>query len=328
MDYTTGAVKLLDEHVGIPYTDSNAGDPYHQFDLYVPRAVASDKGRKPLICFIHGGAWRSEDRADHAILGRRLTANTGFPVAIPNYRLTTPTSPLRHPAHAEDILAFLEFLMTWRGPSSSATTASPPYDSRRLYLIGHSCSAHMLTSIFLAPPSTLAPVVPSPPPSPPPHGLPDLPPSPLPTPATLAPSPALLAATRALVLSEGLYDLDLLLRTYPAYKSWFVAPAFGRLRSYAPWNPAGYGQREGGGAARWLILHSTGDTLVDRPQSEAIWTRLRELYGEEGAATDGKMRMVERNWDEITEEHNDALAQETYPRIVGQFILDDVQTRG
>lgn len=30
-------------------------DPFRQFDLYTPQ----DSHQKPLICFIHGGAWRS-----------------------------------------------------------------------------------------------------------------------------------------------------------------------------------------------------------------------------------------------------------------------------
>ncbi|KAI0950519.1 hypothetical protein AcV7_008959 [Taiwanofungus camphoratus] len=307
----------LVEHLDIPYLPSQPRDPLREFDLYVPalpHTHSRDQHKPPLICFVHGGAWRSEDKADHATLARRLAAHTRCPVALPNYRLTTPATPLRHPAHAADTLAFLHFLLDWSGPTSPV--AGPPYDPAQLYLVGHSCSAHMLTSIFLAPdprPGSGS-------------GSDSDPDSPAPdAPDALAPSARLLAATRALVFSEGLYDLDRLLHTYPAYKSWFVAPAFGRRRSYAPWNTAAYSRRAGAGHVRWLVLHSRGDTLVDVAQSEAIWGRLREVYGGDGQEGEGP-RKVERNW-ELTEEHNEMLAGEVYPRIVGDFVLADIALR-
>lgn len=265
----------------------------------------------------------SEDKAEHAALARRLAAHTGFPVAVPNYRLTTSTTPLRHPAHAEDVLAFLHFILTWSGPHTSAST--PPYDPTWLYLIGHSCSAHMLTSIYLQPPEPAldaSPALPSP--SAATSRAPSPPPAPIPTSETLSPSAALLAATRALIMSEGLYDLDALLATYPAYKTWFVAPAFGRLRSYAPWNTASYLLRPGGEHLRWFILHSRGDTLVNQEQSERIWRRLSELYGQDSQTIDVDTH-VHREWGVLTEEHNDMLAGEVYPQLVGDYILANSQ---
>lgn len=58
--------------------DSN----YKQLDLYIPPGA---NRQTPLLVFIHGGAWRSEDKADHAVLAKGL-ANRGFPVATTNYR--------------------------------------------------------------------------------------------------------------------------------------------------------------------------------------------------------------------------------------------------
>ncbi|CCM06224.1 uncharacterized protein FIBRA_08470 [Fibroporia radiculosa] len=330
---TSPAVEMLidfEELLAVPYVSQPtvAHNPLHQFDLYVPKSPSTTTQAPPLICFVHGGAWRSEDKAQHAQLARRLAAHTRFPVAIPNYRLSTPATPLRHPAHAEDLLAFLHFVLTWSGPPSSPC----PYDPTQLYLLGHSCSAHMLTSIFLQPPESISD--PSPSPSPPSSpaasdpSSPPLPPSPIPTPAALSPSPALLASTRALVLSEGLYDFDTLLRAFPAYKSWFIAPTFGRLRSYTPWNTASYRPRPGGAHLRWLVLHSRGDTLVHPEQSALIWRHLKELYAEPQDGDErGTARMVCRDWDTLTEEHNDTLAGEVYPRLVADFVRDDVAWR-
>lgn len=237
----------------------------------------------------------SEDKTHHVGLARRIADATGCAVAVPNYRLTTPASPLQHPAHTEDLLAFLTFLLTWPGPLATG----PPYDPARLYLIGHSCSAHMLSSIFLAPPDPAA--FPS-----------------------LVPSPSLIAATRAIMVSEGIYDIDLLLRSFPAYNSWFIADAFGTRSEYAPFNVAAYSLRPGAEHIRWLVLHSRADTLVDPPQSESIYAHLCALLWDQGGLGPPP---VDRNWDELDEEHNDMLKGETYPRIIAQFVLDDDKAR-
>ncbi|EMD38427.1 hypothetical protein CERSUDRAFT_48501 [Gelatoporia subvermispora B] len=282
----------MQEHLDISYAPSNPPSRFHQFDLYVPSHESPDPGtRPPLICFVHGGAWRSEDKADHAALARRLAAHTRFPVAVPNYRLTTSDSPTQHPAHAEDALAFLEFLLTWEGPDGQR-----PYDARRLYPLGHSCSAHMLNSILLAPATDDASF------------------------PSLTPSPALLSATQAVVMSEGIYDLDLLLHSFPGYKAWFIANSFGERESYPQFDTTAYTLRTGSDHIRWLIIHSDGDTLVDRVQSERMYARLTELSsGREGA--------VQRNLDELKEQHNDLLKGEVYPRIVAGFLLDDIRSR-
>jgi hypothetical protein len=48
---TTDVEVFLD----IPYT--NDTDPMHTFDLFVPQRTSETPA--PLICFVHGGAWRS-----------------------------------------------------------------------------------------------------------------------------------------------------------------------------------------------------------------------------------------------------------------------------
>ncbi len=145
-----------------------------------------------------------EDKSHHAELAIRLVSVTGCPVAVPNYRLTppspTPETQLHHPAHAEDILASLEFLI---GPSSPVFDIYAKNVSLDFYLIGHSCSAHMLTTIFLDS-SRVTP--------------------------TLTPSPTLLAGVKAITMSEGIYDIDLLIKNFPAYERGgfgFIVNTFG-----------------------------------------------------------------------------------------------------
>lgn len=137
----------------------------------------------------------------------------------------------------------------------------------------------------------------------------------------LIPSPRLISSVRGFILSEGIYDLDLLLRSFPAYKDWFVAAAFGERDSYAavntirgvirkPPQPLSTSTVKEEDKAKWFVIHSTGDTLVDVLQSHGIAENLR------GQGTD-----VELNDSEVTEEHNDLLRGEVYPNIVAKFVL-------
>ncbi|TCD64443.1 hypothetical protein EIP91_004088 [Steccherinum ochraceum] len=231
----------------------------------------------------------SEDKSNHADLARRLVQRTHRAVIVPNYRLTRSDDPPpllqhQHPAHAHDVLTFLHFLLTWPGPSGD----DAPFDASNVYLIGHSCSAHMLASIFLDSPS---------------FGR------------VLQPSPALLRATKGFVFSEGIYDLDLLCQNFSDYKAWFVANAFGDKPSYEECNVASYTLREGGEHAKWLIVHNKGDALVDVAQSEVFHGHLATLLeGKEGTAVlDMEAVYVENG-------HNEVLLQSAYIDLVGKFI--------
>ncbi|TFK42675.1 Alpha/Beta hydrolase protein [Crucibulum laeve] len=279
----------MEEIRDIPYVQSPHREPLREFDLYLPSLSGSQHQHvPPLICFVHGGAWRSEDKKDHSDLARKLVSFTNYAVAVPNYRLSQgPENAIRHPAHAEDILSFLNFLMTWIGPSSHP----PVYDSRSLILMGHSCSAHMLSSVFLDSSSKFP---------------------------SLQPTLTLLRAVKAIIMSEGIYDIDLLLSRFPDYRDWFIEGAFGKWDSYATF-AAIYPLRNSD--IHWLIIHSKGDTLVDLSQSMAIYNHLRQQYA---AKSDTH---VSSNTDSLEEDHNDILNGDEFVKIVGDFVLHlDVET--
>ncbi|PIL24122.1 hypothetical protein GSI_13874 [Ganoderma sinense ZZ0214-1] len=264
-------------------------DALHTFDFY---PAPSSAHTAPLLVFVHGGAWRSEDKSQHADLAHTLVRLTGISVVVPDYRLTTPQTPIRHPAHASDILRFLHFLITWRGPAASDLPPS------RLYLLGHSCSAHMLASTLLA--------------------------SPFPE---LTPSQDVLQAVRGVVISEGIYDIDILLRSFPGYREWFIANTFGDLSGYPDVNVASYPSRAGGEHIRWLVLHSSGDVLVDQLQSEIMFAHLSSIadIGATAVELSGSESVprVSKNFDELHEGHNELLRGEIYPRLVADFIATD-----
>jgi len=239
-----------------------------QFDLYIPQK--SHPTRKPLICFVHGGAWRSEDKLDHAQLAHNLVIATSFPVAVPNYRLSTDHPVFLHPAHAQDILQFLNYTLSH---------PSPVFDSGNLILIGHSCSAHMLSSIFLDS-SAITP--------------------------SLSPSPELLHSVKAIIMSEGIYDLDTLIANFPNYREWFIQPAFGISESYPQFSVLKYPARS---QFSWLLLHSKGDTFVDQIQTDTMYDHLSQIFPHK----------VSRNVDDLVEQHDDILRGDRYIELISQF---------
>jgi hypothetical protein len=232
----------------------------------------------------------SEDKADHKELARKLALSTGFAVAIPNYRLTPRDPPrddhFRHPGHAEDILLFLMFMSAWEGPPG----IGPIYDSQVFYLLGHSCSAHMLASIFLDS-SDISP--------------------------TLTPPLTLLHAVKRIAMSEGIYDPESLIAVerFPQYRDWFIAPAFGRRDSYDAFSTTRFPlwNRD----IHWLIIHSKGDTMIDLSQSKMMYTRLCDLYGSNADTH------VHQNLDQLNTEHDDLLRGDEYVNIIKDFVLGD-----
>jgi acetyl esterase/lipase len=99
----------------------------HKLDLYLPKG----KSNFPVLIFLHGGSWRSGDRADYPALGNRF-AGEGFGVVVPSYRLL-PGSP--HPAQVEDAAAAVEWTLQ--------NIASHGGDMKRVYLSGHSAGGHL-----------------------------------------------------------------------------------------------------------------------------------------------------------------------------------------
>lgn len=227
----------------------------------------------------------SEDKLDHAEMARRLVIVTGYAVAVPNYRLSSPemtdADAIRHPEHAKDVLCFLKFIIAWGGPEGISVC-----DTNKLCLIGHSCGAHILSSIFLE--ATQGE-------------------------DSLRPPLELLENTKAIITSEGLYDIDLLLSSFPSYRAWFIEAAFGRRSTYKDVSVTKMTPRAEYHHLQWLIVHSKGDTLVDEAQSEAMFQHLLH-----------NIPHVTRNFEELKEEHNAILAGEEFTKIVGQYILDKI----
>lgn len=130
---------------------------------------------------------------------------------------------------------------------------------------------------------------------------------------SLTPSVTLLRAVKGIVMSEGIYDLELLLSDFPNYQEWFIGPAFGRHAVYASFSTTNLLLRDSD--IRWLVVHSKGDTLVNLAQSEAILSHLVKLHG-----ADAESR-IRRSIDLLNSEHDDILGDDDYVKLVVDFIL-------
>lgn len=120
----------------ISYVAGAAADAAkHKLDLYLPKGKAGF----PVLIFLHGGSWRSGDRAQYPALGNRF-AKAGIGVVLPSYRLM-PAAP--HPAQIEDALAAVDWVV--------AHAAEFGGDPKRIYLGGHSAGGHLAAFAGLDP---------------------------------------------------------------------------------------------------------------------------------------------------------------------------------
>ncbi len=131
------------------------------------------------------------------------------------------------------------------------------------------------------------------------------------------PSPVVLRAIQGVILSEGIYNIDALLQSFPTYRDWFIADAFGDLSNYNQHSVTSMPLREGASHIDWIIIHSRGDTLVDIRQSEGMYEHLQFLH--EGNLL-GRGRIL-KNWDDLEDEHNAILQSGKFVQMVGDFIL-------
>ncbi|MDE2175211.1 MAG: alpha/beta hydrolase [Betaproteobacteria bacterium] len=113
----------------LPYGDSIA----QTLDWFAPAAT----GLAPCLVFIHGGWWRSLDKADHSFIAPPFVAR-GVHVVVVNYALA-PGAPLQQ--IVGDVVQALAWV--WRRAEDFGV------DRSRIVLAGHSAGAH-LAAMMLA----------------------------------------------------------------------------------------------------------------------------------------------------------------------------------
>ena len=121
----------------IAYTDDTLKK--HQLDIYLPPVK---KLSYPLVVWIHGGAWMSNDKyADMGYMVNTLKelVNNGYAVASIDYRWST-TAPF--PAQVQDCNAAIDYLYK--------NAAQYNIDDSRIALMGFSAGGHLASLIGLS----------------------------------------------------------------------------------------------------------------------------------------------------------------------------------
>ncbi len=136
---TTAQATPMPTHADLAYAATR--NPSQMLDLYLPEATvnASEPGHRPLLVFIHGGAWMIGDKAwmrggTHMQLEQllHLLLNNGYAVASLNYRLV-PEGVFPAPIH--DVKAAVRYLR--------AHAHQLGIDPERIAVAGESAGAHL-----------------------------------------------------------------------------------------------------------------------------------------------------------------------------------------
>lgn len=102
----------------------------------------------PVIVWVHGGGWRTGDKAGKAIRTKvAFAGELGAVLVAVNYRLVTPDGEVRWPVMGEDVAAAVAWVVEH--------AESLGIDPERVALMGHSAGAH-LASIVATNPDLLA----------------------------------------------------------------------------------------------------------------------------------------------------------------------------
>jgi arylformamidase len=132
----------MTEVLNIPYASLPGVDPnLLSLDIYRPPSSPTDaqQTKSPVVVMIHGGGWRTGDKANASQGKQKASFFTGhgFVYVSVNYRLSPA---VQHPAHVEDVAKALAWL--------ADHIASYGGDPERIFLMGHSAGAHLAALVI------------------------------------------------------------------------------------------------------------------------------------------------------------------------------------
>ncbi len=121
-------------HLSLPYAADGVGSAAETLDVF-PAENATKKA--PVLVFIHGGYWRSLDKADHSFVASAFTPD-GACVVIPNY-------PLCPAVTMEELVLTQVQALAW----VYRHIAKYGGDPKHISVVGHSAGGH-LAAMMLA----------------------------------------------------------------------------------------------------------------------------------------------------------------------------------
>ncbi|KAJ3131196.1 Kynurenine formamidase [Physocladia obscura] len=289
---------------------------FNILDLYTPDPLVLTCDT-PFLIFIHGGAWRAGKPSDYRNLAHQFVGR-GFGVAAVGYRLSTKTSsqetaPISHPAHVIDVAAGVAWLIAHCiepgkvVDSKGAGKVMRLWNPKNWFIAGHSAGAQLgsllsLNSNYIQ--KSLANLLQN------------------------SAEPSLSTwrdRFRGYIGVEGIYDIPLLVATYPSYRDWFISNAFGK-EGDARWidgSPVLTQLVDTDFSASHLVIFSKNDGLVDIAQSQRWVDRLKKIAKNDVAKINGTSDTkwtVDEEFDSILSNHDDVLADPLFFEIVKNWI--------
>lgn len=124
------------KQLDVPYVvrGDAASDAMTRLDVYPPPSDAIC-GR-PIVIWVHGGAWSVGDKSNQMADKIPLFHGLGAVIVSINYRLTTAGGSVQHPDHVEDVAAAI----AWVHEHAVELGGDPG----RIALLGHSAGAHLV----------------------------------------------------------------------------------------------------------------------------------------------------------------------------------------
>jgi acetyl esterase/lipase len=120
----------LVKQTDVQYAEIPGVDPrLLSLDLYSPKGATT----LPVVVYVHGGFWQKGDKGRVGELPQ-VFGKAGCVLASVNYRLSPAA---KHPAHIEDIARAIVWLQQ--------NAASYGGDPERMFLMGHSAGAHLVS---------------------------------------------------------------------------------------------------------------------------------------------------------------------------------------
>ncbi|KAF0815218.1 Carboxylesterase [Andreprevotia sp. IGB-42] len=134
----TGTAAAVPAGVRVMRNVAYGSNPLQRMDIYLPQQA----GAAPVIFMVHGGAWRTGDKAASTVVQNKVArwVPEGFIVISANYRLLPDADPL---TQARDVATALA--------AAQAKAASWGGDPARFILMGHSAGAHLVGLLNAAP---------------------------------------------------------------------------------------------------------------------------------------------------------------------------------